>query len=1051
MKHVKRSRQMCAIGAVLALILSAGPAAAQNLTTGALSGVVSDAQGGVLPGATITATHTPTGTKYEAVTGADGRFEIPNVRVGPYSVTAALSGFKDQTDPNVPVALGETRSVEFKLPIATLTETVTVTGESPLIDTSRAGTASNVKDEVIQTLPTIARSLTDVASISPYFSQGNSNGGDSFLSVAGRNNRYNNIQIDGAVNNDLFGLAASGTPGGQTGTQPISYDAIQEIQLVVSPYDVRQGGFSGGSINMITRSGSNRYSGTGYWFGRNEGLVGKIETTNSADTKTPVGRFKDQQGGFSLGGPIVQNKAFFFGNLDLGRKTTPNGFSVDGSTGQAFGHADEINQIISTLKNQYGYDAGSTGEFSKRGNSDKVFVRTDFNVSANHQLMARANYVNGLADQSGTTPSNIIYILPGNFYQITDKTLSMVGELNSTWSKAYNQLRITYQRERNLRDPGTPFPHLQIDISGGANVRAGSELSSQANQLNQDIVELNDDITYLTGKHTFTVGTHNELFKFLNVFVQNFYGQYRFSSIANLQAGIAQGFNHNFSNDPSSPLNPAQFAVHQFGFYAGDSWRAKSNFTVTYGFRFDVPQFPDLPHANPLAVSAFGFATDVAPAPKMFSPRAGFNWDLSNGGARRSQVRGGLGLFAGRTPYVWLSNQYSNTGVDFTALAINFAAANKIPFVASPTAQPTSIPGGVAGNQTINVVDPNYKYPEVLRGNLAYDHELGIWGLIGTGEVLFSSNIRDIKYQNLNYVQVGTRSDGRPFYQKKLSSVNDVILLTNSSEGGQWSLSYKVDRTFKSGFAFSGSYLYGRAKSVIDGTSSVATSNFFGLYQAGDIQNPPLTTSDFDVRHRIVMTTTIPIPLWKDLRSYAAFYYNGQSGRPYSVVFNGDPNGDSRFTNDLIFVPATPDQVNVTNGTWAQLDSFLSNDDAVKDYRGQIAPRNTGRAPWTNSLNFRYAVDIPTGGKTKVEATMDIFNLLNLIDSTKGWVWYPNFGGPTIIGATVGADGKYTYNLNTITAANFLAQGATWGVPGTFTRDDLRSRWQMQWGLRVRF
>jgi len=1038
------------LGAVLAIVLSAHPAMAQTVTSGILSGTVVDDQNLVLPGATVTATHQPTGTNYETITGSDGRFVIPNVRVGgPYTVVASLSGFKDQSSTEINVALGEDKAVEFKLQVATLAENITVTATSPIIDTSRAGTATNVNSGTIESLPTLSRSITDIASTSPYFSQGNTNGGDSFLSVAGRNNRYNNIQIDGAVNNDVFGLAASGTPGGQAGAQPISYDAIQEVQLVVSPYDVRQGGFSGGSINMITRSGANRFSGTGYWFARNQSLVGDIESPFDASVTTPIGRFKDQQGGFSVGGPIVKNRAFFFSNFESARNLTPTGFSVNGASGQPFGHEAEVSQITSIAQSQYGYDPGGPGEFSKPKNSDKFFARGDFNLSPKHTLMVRTNYINGLQSLSGSTPSGIIYIMPANFYQISDKTLSTVGELNSTWSNLFNQLRITYQRERNIRDPGTAFPHVQIDISGGANIRLGAELSSQANQLNQDIIEVNDDITHVRGAHTFTIGTHNEFFKFLNVFVQNYFGQYRFSSIANFQAGIAQGFNHNFSNDPSNPTLPAQFSVRQFGVYAGDQWRARSNLTVTYGFRFDAPQFPDKPHANPLAVSAFGYATDVVPSPKMFSPRVGFNWDLK--GTTKSQIRGGLGLFVGRTPYVWLSNQYSNTGVDFTALAVTFNQANSVPFVADPHNQPTSIPGGVAGNQTINVIDPDYKYPEVFRGNLAYDHELGFWGLIGSAEVLFGSNIRDIKYQNLNYVQAGTRSDGRPFYAKKVTSVNDVILLTNTSEGGQWSLSYSLNRTFRSGFSFNGSYLYGQAKSVIDGTSSVAASNFFGLYQAGDIQNPPVATSDFDVRHRIVFNATVPIPLWHELRSYASLYYNGQSGRPYSVVFNNDVNLDSRTTNDLIFVPATADQVNVINGTWDQLNAFLSNDDAVKDYRGQIAPRNTGRAPWTNSLNFRYAVNIPTRGKTKVEATFDIFNLLNLIDSTKGWVWYPNFGGPTIIGATVGADGKYTYNLNTITGTNFLAQGATWGVPGTFTRDDLRSRYQLQWGLRFRF
>src|SRR5437016_4919142 len=220
-----------------------------------------------------------------------------------------------------------------------------------------------------------------------------------------------------------------------------------------------------------------------------------------------------------------------------------------------------------------------------------MFARTDFNLSSQHNLMVRNNCVNGIADQSGTTPSSIIYVLPGNFYEIADRLTSTVGELNSTWAHAFNQFRVTYQRERNARNPGTAFPHIQIDIAGGANIRAGSELSSQANRLNQDVVEINDDVTHVHGNHTITIGTHNELFHFLNVFVQNYFGQYRFSSLANFQAGIAGGFNHNFSNDPGSPLNPAEFSVHQFGVYAGDQWRPRSNLTLTYGFRFDVPQF----------------------------------------------------------------------------------------------------------------------------------------------------------------------------------------------------------------------------------------------------------------------------------------------------------------------------------------------------------------------------------------------------------------------------------------------------------------------------
>ena len=1043
MKGLKTAHLVCAIAWLAAACLAARPALAQTLTTGTLSGSIVDQQGGALPGVTVNAVHDPTGTQYAATTDGEGRFQMLNVRVGgPYSVTATLSGFSDQRQSDIMVSLGEARKVDFRMGVAAVAETITVVGQSVFSET-RAGTAANVPQAAIEALPTISRSLTDMARTSPYFNESNSNGGDSFISVAGRNNRYNSISIDGAVNNDVFGLAASGTPGGQTGTQPISIDAIQELQLVVAPYDVRQGMFSGGAVNAVTKSGSNAFSGSAFFYSRNQSLVGAIPSVTDATVKTKVGTFNDRQGGFSFGGPVVHNKAFFFGNLDLGRKQTPSGWSADGSTGQSFGHTAEVQRLVSILKSQYNYDAGSLGEFSKRGNSDKIFVRADLNLASNHQLTVRNNYVNGIADQSGTTPSQLIYIMPGNFYQIGDKLTSTVGQLNSTFNNMYNEVRLTYQRERNKRDPGKAFPHVQVDLSDAvSNLRAGAELSSQANELDQDIWEFTDDLTLQRGSHTITIGTHNEFFKFRNLFLQNRYGNYRFSSLDQLSAGIAGLYNYTFSNT-SDPLQAARFKVRQFGFYAGDQWRARGNLTMTYGMRFDIPVFPDKPNANPVAINSFGYGTDVTPSPAMYSPRVGFNWDMSNGTSRRRQIRGGIGLFSGRTPYVWLSNQYGNTGVDFTSINTGaFLATKAIPFVADPNAQPRSVVGSAAGVQTINVIDPDYQFPTVLRGNLATDHELGFWGLVGTAEVLFSSNVKEIKYQNLNYVQNRTLSDGRPAYTKLVSTVNDVVLLTNTSEGGQWSFSYKLDRPFRNGLFAGGSYLYGQSESIMDGTSSVAYSNWAGVYTGGDVNNPVLRTSDFDVRHRISLNAAIPIPLWKALRSTASFYYNSQSGRPYTIVFNTDLNTDGRTTNDLLFVPATQDQVLVTNGTWATLDAFLSNDDATKNYRGQIVPRNAGRAPWRNELSFRYAVNIPTRGKTRVDVSMDVFNLLNALNEDNGWIFYPNFGGPTIIPASVdAATGKFSYNLATISGPTFR----------TFTRDDLRSRWQMQWGARVRF
>ncbi len=397
------------------LLFTAVSAAAQTVTTGSIAGEVTDAQGGVLPGATVTALHTPTGTSYEAVTGTDGRFSILNVRVGPYTVSVNMSGFKDQKQENVEVQLGQERTVDFKLPLATVTESVDVVAQSSPIDLSRAGTADNIPNTVKESLPTINRSMTDIVRISPMFnSQGGGAGADqAVVSVAGNSYRYNALQIDGAANNDLFGLASSaGFPGGTAETQPISLDAIQEIQLVVSPYDVRQGGFSGGGINAITKSGTNSLHGTAFLFGRNEDWVGKGVT----DTK--ISTFKDKQWGGSVGGPIMKNKAFFFGTADYARKTRPAGClgrcrRTDLRQGAPF-----FDRYIGILQNQYGYSPGDNSARRVRQGRPIATSTSSAAISTSargHQLTVRHNYIDALNDISPITTT--AYRTPDAFYR----------------------------------------------------------------------------------------------------------------------------------------------------------------------------------------------------------------------------------------------------------------------------------------------------------------------------------------------------------------------------------------------------------------------------------------------------------------------------------------------------------------------------------------------------------------------------------------------------------------------------------------------------------
>ena len=626
------------IGAITAM---ATPGLAQNVTLGALSGVVKDAQGGVLPGAVVVAVHTPTGTNYEGVTEADGRFSLLNVRVGgPYEVSITMGGFRPAKITGVNVTLGDASDLPVTLQLETLTETVTVTAEaSSVFSPSRAGTAENVSLAAIENLPTISRSLTDFARTSPFFVQSTINANaDSALSVAGRNTRYNNVQIDGAVNNDVFGLAESGTPGGPAGTQPVSIDAIQELQLVVSPVDVRQAGFSGGGMNAITKSGTNALKGSAFYYFRDQGLVG-----NGVDDR-PIATFNDKQFGGTLGGPIRRNKAFFFTALDWGRRDTPSGYSISGNSGVSFGRQAEAQRFLNILQSRYNYNPGGLDEFIRGTNSDKILVKGDVNIGRN-QLTIRHNFVDAFSDvgtQSATT-----YNFPDNFYRFNSKTNTTVGQFNSTFGSMFNELRVTLQTIRDKRTTDTSFPQVTVRLPGGQNFESGTENFSAANELDQDVWEITDDLTLVRGKHTIIIGTHNEFFKFRNLFIRDNFGSYTFDGLDNLEAGIAQQYDYSFSLT-GDPNFPARFKVRQLGFYAGDQWRAANNFTLSYGLRVDTPLFPDKPTANPQSVSLYGFATDVVPEDITLSPRAGFNWDLSGSG--RQQIRGSLGLLRRANP-----------------------------------------------------------------------------------------------------------------------------------------------------------------------------------------------------------------------------------------------------------------------------------------------------------------------------------------------------------------------------------------------------------------
>ncbi len=1030
----------------LGLALCAGMVFGQGLTTGVLSGVVTDADNAVLPGVSVEAVHIDTGTRYSGQTGADGRFSFQNVRPGSYIVTTALEGFHPQEVTDPVVALGEATVLSFRLELETVTETVTVVGESnPLITPSRTGNASNVSTQQIQSLPNIDRGFNDFARLNPFMVPQAENEDPDAISVAGRSTRFNNIQIDGAVNNDLFGLADSGTPGGQTETPPISMDAIQEIKLVVADFDVRNGGFTGGSINAITRNGTNAFKGSVFYYSLDSDLVG-----SGKEELGEPGTFDEEQYGFRIGGPIKKDKIFFFANGEVGERNSATGWSLDGASGQCFGGCDpfvqaEAARFKNILQSEYSFNPGEFSELVRPTSSDRWFLRFDFNAGTQHQITARWNYVD--AANLINRPGSSTYEWDSEAYDITDVTNSLVAAVNSTFgSNKFNEFRLTYQTVEDRRPPVSTFPWIEVedlnrDLGYFEEFEAGSEPFSVRNALDQNVIELTDNFTWLMGNHTLTFGTHNEFFNFDNLFIQNAYGSYEFRTMDDFAEGIAWRYRWTFVNPGQS--DSQKFDVNQWGFYGGDQWAVKPNLTLTYGLRVDIPFFPDEPSANPFTEETYGVATNNMPdGEQLWQPRFGFNWDIGNDG--QQQLRGGLGVFAGRTPYVWISNQYARTGIEQTFIE----ATGAIRFNPDPFGQPPEDAVGSASFGEFNLIDPGFKFPQVMRYNLAYDRQLPWSNLVGSAELIYTDSIEEVDYKDLNITETGETIsfDGRPLFTRVDPDVSGAYYITNTDRGDSTNFALKLEKPYRGGLWGYVSYAYGDSNVVNDGTSSRAVSNF----QYNEQLNPNdaiASTSDFSVEHRFNLTLSYRFNDGGRWPTTISGFYNLQSGRPYTYIYGSQNfrsiNQDNYYSNDLLYVPAGPDDVVLSNGTWADLDAFISSEECLNSKRGGIVDRNDCAAPWFETLDIHLAQDIPIKN-TNIQVTFDILNVMNLLDSEAGSVSYAAFNTLSPISYDgITDDGKPIYGLSRVITD-----------PDDNNKYDfhsLQSRWRMKWGIRWSF
>ena len=1041
------------LGAIFALLMTISSVRVFAQTTAAISGTVLDEKGEGLPGANVIAIHEPTGSRYGAATRADGRFNIVNMRVGgPYRVTISFVGYKDDVKTGINLTLSQDQRINSKLETAEaqLEEVKVVAARSAVFNAGRTGAATTVGNKQVTTLPTLNRSLTDFARLDPRSNCG--------LSFGGRNAAYNNITVDGALFNNTFGL--SGTVGGQAGAQPISVDAIDQFQVNIAPFDVRQGMSTGANINVVTKSGTNEWSGSIYTFNRNQDLINK----NVGSVENILPNTNTTQIGGRIGGAIIKNKLFVFASYEQETKTDPGttfkptveGVPSDLSTSLA--KAADLDKLKAFLISKYNYDPGAYQGYDRISKSTKFNARLDWNISEKHKLNVKYNTLRSYSDvpPSGRGPSNNLLPFQSAFYRINNNLDSYIAELNSSFGgKIANNLTIGYTQLRDFREtPYTglfPLVDIRNGVAGSTQVTTsfGYEPFTAFNVLNSDVLQISDNLTVYAGKNLLTFGVSYEDNSFVNGFAPDYYTGYVFQSFddfyksANEGTANAQQFRQRWSNTPDFPF--ARLKGNTLSLYAQNEMNLAKGFKLTVGIRADGTSIPV--ELNSTTTNTFvpgltfrdglKIATDKFPDYAiLFSPRIGFNWDVNE--EKKTQVRGGLGLFSGRAPYVWISNQLSNNGVLFGSESIQANGVAGRPFNISvdayrPKVDFASVVKPTAYN--LAITDPNFKFPQIFRANLAVDQNLGA-GWIASFEGAYTKDINAINTENINLptsLRNAIGADNRPIFynvntlgfpSSKFNRINgllaaggttlpanlsatapdisDAILIKNTNNGYSYFLTGTVSKNFESGLSASLSYTYTDSRSVNDG-GTTAIGIWSGRQISGDPNADVLSYSNFLQRHRILAYGGYKLNYFnnKMATTFGFSYAVGPAGR-FSYVYNGDMNGDNQNFNDLIYIPRDQSEILMRNLSvtvrgvttvytaaqqWTDFDNYIKQDSYLNSRRGQYAERNGAEQPWSASFDFKIIQDfnIKIGGKVNtLQLTFDLFNAGNYVSNAWG-------------------------------------------------------------------
>ena len=1078
--------------AAFAASVGGSAALAQGVTTGAISGTVTGTGGSPVEGAQVQISNRSTGFTAGAITRANGAFYVQGLEVGgPYSVSVRRIGFEPQTRNNLNVGLSSTTRADFSLTpqATTLTEVVVRAEASSDITASATGTKTTVSDTVIQRLPTTSRNLTDFIKIAPQVSQS----GPGF-SGGGMSNRMNNVQIDGASERDVFGLGSTGQPGGQISAKAISIEAVKEYQVLLAPFDVRQGNFGGLLLNAVTKSGTNEFHGSAFTYFRNQDYGRNVPTLRA----TPFDR---RQSGFSLGGPIIKNKLQFFTANEWQTENSPLSGPYLGQPASATVpfpmSAADAARFESILLSTYGYNVGTAGAFNTTTPMKNLFGRLDYQLADAHRLVFRYNFNDATNDgraQQGRTATRAIY--SSNLHKLNSKKSSPVLQLFSNFANGWSNeafAGVTIVRDRRV-SPNT-FPQVSVTqvpaASGGGTVSVfgGTDQFSQGNEGDFDTYEFTNNLSIPRGNHNFVVGGRFELVKIRNLFTQSSYGVWGFRTLDSLQAGNPQTFRKAFILAQEGNV---YFDATQTALYAQDQWSATPRLTLTFGGRFDIGNIRTPNSYAPAVDTAYG-RRETTDGAVQFSPRFGFNWDVT--GDQVNQLRGGVGLFVGIPPYVWIENAYIQNGRIITFLNCNTATTPAPAFVVDPTPIQTCRNGaGSAPIGDLSFVSKDLKFPQPMRATIAYDRVLG-GNLVATFEGLYSKTHNQLFFVNENLAgPVGTDAHGRVMYgtiaangratqtlppavvaNGGLARFSTAIDLRNQNKDYAYNLTWQLRKRYSNNWEGMLAYTYSRARDVQSFTSSTHISNSsFGRTLAGRLDDAYTSTSLFNQPHKITGLLTRSFEWWRNFSTDVTLFYQGTSGSPHDYIYggfggNGDLNADGVQGNDLIYVPLNaldPNEIRFQNsGTGANLvtaaqqaaafEALINSSPCLSRYRGQIMPRNSCSLPFTNQMDLSIRQALPIGRGHRVSVAFDIFNFGNMLEKTWGKVrvspitGFNNIPLVTHVGMSSTSPATavpiVTYNIRTLDP-----DGS--GVPQEYRAGDFASNyWRTQLSFRYSF